>query len=260
MKSLKKYLSVYKEFFSTSFTEGLSFRTDFSLQVLMNLAFMCTYFLTADFIFNHIEKIGFWNRMEFFFFLSFVFTVDQIHFLTLSHNFWGFSRDVRLGNLDFHLLKPISAFFIVFSRRLAVSGLVTTAISCLLMIYFGMQAGLTPMAWIALPFCIVASLFLLFGIEVLISLFNFITIAGDGVNQARLQIQHFLRWPDFIYKTPFRLWMFPFLAVTSIPVKFLLEPNDWPWQALLILGTLCLWAFIARLWPKAVKLYESPSS
>ena len=260
MKILGKYLSVYKEFFKTSFSESLSFRMDFQLQNLMNLSFLCTSFFTADFIFNHVEAIGFWNQTEFFFFLAFVFAVDQTHHLLFAYNFWELSRDVRLGTMDFTLLKPTSSFFIIFTRRLAVPVILTVILSYGLVIYFGWKVGLSWMAWLTLPLCLILALMLLLGIEVLIAMFNFITIEGIGINQVRLQMQHFLRWPDFIYKNPYRLWMLPFLAVTSIPARYLLDFHYWHWLSLMALGTVGIWICVAFFWPKAVHLYESPSS
>ena len=253
-------MPVYKEFFKTSLSEVLSFRINFILQVVMNLLFMGTSYFTAQFIFNHIENIGVWNETQFFFFLSFVFTVDQIHYTLFSANFWEFSEDVRLGNLDFHLLKPVSSLFIILTRHIAVPGLVTAFINFCLMIYFGWKSELSLLSWFLLPFAIFASLSLLLAIEVLISLFNFLTVQGMGINQARIQLQHFLRWPDFIYKNPLRLWLIPFLIITSLPVRFLLDSYYWPKFLFMILGTLILWKAIFWLWPKFLSFYESPSS
>lgn len=260
MKAINKYLSLYKEFFKTSLSEELSFRANFTLQSLMNVSFIGVYFFTSFFIFDHIEHIGLWNEKEFLLFLSFVFAVDQTHYLVFSFNFWKFSDDVRLGHLDFHLLKPAPSLFIVLLRRLAVPGIFTALLTYLLVVYFGSQVGLSLLAWLSLPFCLLLSLSLLLGVEVLISLFNFFTVEGMGVNQARLQIQQLCRWPDFIYKNPARLWLLPFLAVTSIPVRWILDLHYWTWLIIMIFGSILLWSFILFLWPKALNFYESPSS
>ena len=257
---MKSYLSLYKEFFKTSLSEELSFRANFSLQSLMNICFIGVYFWTSIFIFNHIEHIGLWNKTEFLLFLSFALAVDQTHYLLFSFNFWEFSDDVRLGTLDWILLKPFPSLFIVFFRRLAIPGVFTIPLTYFMVIYFGIQAGLNGWIWLSLPFCLLLSLALLLGIEVLISLFNFFTVEGMGINQARLQIQHLCRWPDFIYKKPTRLWLLPFLAITSIPVRWILDLSYWKWLALMIVGTVFLWLFILFLWPKSLNFYESPSS
>ena len=260
MKWIYKYFSLYREFFKTSLSGELSFRVNFALQSLMNVSFIGVYFFTSIFIFNHIEHIGLWNKEEFLFFLSFVFAVDQTHYLLFSFNFWMFSEDVRLGQMDFHLLKPFPSLFIMLVRRLAVPGIFTVLLTYSMLIYFGLQAHLSFWHWLSLPFCLLLSLALLLGIEVIMSLFNFFTVEGTGVNQARLQLQHFCRWPDFIYKNPARLWFLPFLAITSIPVRYLLDMSYWIWLALMFFGTLLLWLAVIFLWPKALNFYESPSS
>ena len=260
MKNIYKYLSLYKEFFKTSLSEELSFRINFILQTIMNISFIGVFFFTSLFIFDHIEHIGLWNEKEFLFFLSFAFAVDQTHYLFFSFNFWVFSEDIRLGKLDFHLLKPFPSLFVVLFRRLAIPGIFTICLTYSMLIYFGLQLGLSPLTWLSIPFCLLLSLFLLLGIEVLISLFNFFTIEGVGIHQTRLQIQQLCRWPDFIYKNPARLFLFPFLAITSIPVRWILDFSYWTWFLLMLCGVVLLWLLVCLLWTKALSFYESPSS
>lgn len=260
MKTIYKYLSIYKEFFKTSLSEELSFRANFTFQSLMNVSFISVFFFTSLFIFNHIEYIGLWNEKEFLLFLSFVFAVDQTHYLMFSMNFWEFSEEIRLGNLDFHLLKPPHSLFIILLRSMAIPGIFTVILTYSMVIYFGIQVDLSVWAWLSLPVCLILSLSLLLGIEVLISLLNFFTIEGLGINQVRLQIQQLCQWPDFIYRNPTRLWLFPFLAITSIPVRWILDITYWSWLISMFVGVLLLWSFIFFLWPKALGFYESPSS
>ena len=260
MRTIYKYLSIYREFFKTSLSEELSFRANFTLQSLMNVSFIGMFFFTSIFIFDHIEHIGLWNETEFLLFLSFALAVDQTHYLIFAANFWTFSEDVRLGKLDFHLLSPVHSLFIVLLRVIAVPGLLTVILTYSMVIYFGIHVGLNPLAWLSLPFCLLLSLSLLVGIETLISLFNFFTIEGRGINQARLQLQQFCRWPDFIYKNPARLWLLPLLAITSIPARWLMDVSYWTWLISMFLGVILLWSIVLFLWTKALNFYESPSS
>ena len=260
MKTVSKYFFLYREFFKTSLSRELSFRSNFLIQSVMNLSFIGMYFFTSLFIFNHIEHIGLWNKTEFLFFLSFVFAVDQTHYLFFSLNFWEFSGDVRLGNLDFRLLKPFHTLFTVLLRNIAVPGLFTVCVSYLMLIYFGIHADLSALLWLSLPFCLLLSLFFLLGIEVLISLLNFFTVDGVGINQLRLQVQHLCRWPDFIYRNPGRLFLIPFLVITSVPVRWILDVSYWSFLLMMFCGLVLIWSVIFFLWPKALTFYESPSS
>ena len=226
----------------------------------MNIAFMASAFFTSIFIFDHIDRIGLWNKQEFLFFLSFVFAVEQTHYLFFSFNFWLFSEHIRMGTLDFLLLKPFSSLFIVFFRKAATSGIVTVFLSYLMMIYFGSQLEFGFLTWLSIPICVLLALFFFLGIEVFISLFNFLTIQGHGINDLRIQMQQFLKWPDRIYWKKIRLWLLPYLAITSVPASWILNFSYWRWMVILLLSSILLWILVLFLWPRFLKLYESASS
>lgn len=255
-----KYASLYREFFKTSVSRELSFRFNFLFQSLMNVSFLSMYFFTSLFIFDHVGSIGPWEKNEFLFFISFVFAVDQTYYLFFTANFWEFSDDILMGKLDFHLLKPFHSLFTVLCRTVAIPGLFTICVSYSLLIYFGIQEHLTLLTWLSLPFCILLSVFFLLSIETLISLLNFFTVEGRGINQIRNQVQHFCRWPDFIYKNPGRMWLLPFVIINSVPVRWILDINYWSWMVLMLCGLIGLWSLVFFLWPKALRFYESPSS
>lgn len=257
---MKKYLKIHREFLRTSFNRQLSFRMNFSLQTLMGFFFLVTSFLAASFIFDHVENIGLWEREEFFLFLSFVLALDQTYTLLFAPNFWNFAEQIRIGELDFQLLKPAHSLFVIFTRVLGTPALITAFISYSLLIYFGFKVNIAWFQWLLLPFLLSLGLALLLALEIFISLLNFFTVEGSGVNFIRLRFQDLQSWPDFIYKNPTRKWLFPFLAVTSVPGRFLMDFSYWNWLLFMLGGTIFLWALLLLLWPRALRLYKSPSS
>ncbi|MBC6415775.1 MAG: ABC-2 family transporter protein [Bdellovibrionales bacterium] len=258
---MRQYLQIYKEFFLISLAEELSFRLNFLLQSLMNISFLGVYFLSSFFIFDHVSLIGLWTKEQFLFFLSFALVIDQIHYLLFSFNFWVFSENIRTGYFDFILLKPVSSFFIVFFKEVAITGILTVILTLPILIHFGLKLELSFWIWLSLPVCLFFALALLLGLEVIISLLNFLTVEGMGVNQMRLQIQQLTRWPDFIYKKNIKWFLFPFLAITSIPVHSMLDRSYWFYFIGMMLGVFILWTLILFwLWPKGTRYYESASS
>ena len=257
----KKYFLIYKEFFKTSLAEELSFRFNFLIQSFMNISLLGVYFLSSLFIFDHVSFIGLWEKDEFLFFLSFALLLDQTHYFLLSFNYWILSDNIKTGYFDFILLKPISTLFTTFFSRLAIPGVLTIPICFLIFLYFGLKLDLSLWVWLSLPVCFFFAMALLFGIEVIISLLNFITIEGLGVNQIRLQVQQLSRWPDFIYKKTTRFFLMPFLAITSIPVRWILDMSYWSWFIAMIGATAMLWFIILFwVWPSGLNRYESASS
>ena len=68
-------------------------------------------------------------KKSFYFFFPLFLLWIKLTICFFSFNFWQFARDIRLGQLDFHLLKPAHSLFIVFTRNLAIPGLITAFIS-----------------------------------------------------------------------------------------------------------------------------------
>ncbi len=259
----KHYLSVYKKFISTSVSEATSFRTSFILMIFMDIFFFLSAILTVDFIYDHVATIGSWKRPQLMFFISFMLTVDHLHMLLLSHNFWRFSDDLKSGNLDFTLLRPLSSIFIVFFRYFKPSSIPNSFISTGTLIYFGMQNGFGPTQWILLPFLVILAFILLALLEFIISCAMFWLVEGLGINFLRMQMQQLSRWPDFIYgyfTKKLLTFGVPVLLIGSGPVHFLLDINNWPYLLGMIIACIGCFYFLIFLWNRGLNHYDSASS
>ena len=261
---IKHYLQVYLEFAKTSLIEASSYRINFILLFFVDITFYATSFTSVDFIFGHIDHIGIWERDQFMFFMSFVLVVDHLHMTFISANFWLLAESLRLGNLDFSLLKPIHSLFIVFFRYIRVSSFTSTPLVLGLLIYFSNKVNLSLTSWIMLPIMIILSFLLLAIIECTISTLMFWTTEGIGINFLRMQLQKMGHYPNFIYQTwtrRFFTFALPILIAGSAPVHFLLNPaHQWTQLFSLIIANLITGFALLKIWNKALLSYESASS
>lgn len=257
------YFSVYKKFVSTSVSEATSFRTSFILMVFMDMFFFLSALLTVDFIYDHVATIGDWKRPQLMFFISFMLCVDHLHMLLLSHSFWRFSDDLKTGNLDFTLLRPLSSIFIVFLRYFKPSSIPNSFLTTGTMIYFGMENGFTFFQWLMLPFLIILAFILLALLEFVISCAMFWLVEGLGINFLRMQMQQVSRWPDFIYgyfTKKLLTFALPVLLIGSGPVHFLFNPSHWEWIVGLIVACILTYKVLIYIWNKGLDHYDSASS
>ena len=261
---MKHYLKVYREFFRTSFSEASSYRLNFFLLFFVDLAFYFTSLASLHIIFSYVDYIGDWNREQFMFFFSFMMMVDNMHMIIISINFWLLADDLKLGNLDFKLLRPIHSIFLVFFHRVRISSLPSSLFTGGMMIYFAIQVNLSLTSWILLPLMLILSFTLLALIEFLISTLMFWTLEGNGINFLRMQLQHMQEYPDFIYHKIFRrilTYTIPILLAASAPVHFLFKPaKNWPQLCVLVTAILILSWLLSRIWRIALNRYESASS
>ena len=233
------------------------------LVMIMDLLFYGITLLSVELIYQHVDQIGPWDRNQFLFFIAFMLTIDHLHMALVSENFWNFSAQIRLGTLDFELLKPINTLFICFFRYVRLETIMITPAPWAALIYFGIQTELSLSSWILLPFLVIFSLVFLVSLEILMSMTMFITVESFALNFLRMQLQQLARWPYFIYQGLIRklfTFLIPVLAVGSGPVFFLFNKNDFGLLIWGIVVTLLLWLAIGVSWRWALRRYESASS
>ncbi|MCY4643307.1 MAG: ABC-2 family transporter protein [Bacteriovoracales bacterium] len=261
---MKQYWLVYKEFFKTSIAEATTYRVNFFLVFFVDIAFYASTFASVDFLFSHIDHIGIWNRDQFMFFIALTLAVDSFDMIFLGRNYWAFSDDLKLGNIDFTLLRPIHSLFVVFFRYVMVSSLCYAIVVWPLLIYFAIKVELSLLSWLLLPPTILLSFTLIGLVQFLISTLMFWTIEGASINFLRMQFVRVGRYPDFVYQKFTRKFFtiaIPILIATSAPAHFLLDPKgQWHQILLLILFILIFGAILLKVWKFGLDRYESASS
>lgn len=263
MKTLKYYLGIYKSYVETSFASDSQFRLNFYLLIMMDIIFYLTNIFGVSFIYDHVELISGWTRFQFLFFIAFMLTIDNLHMAILSESFWTLARDIKTGQLDYIILRPVNTVFSIFFRYTRSSSIFYSPVVWGVLFWLGYKVELSLLSWILLPLLVLLGFLLTALLEFIISSSMFIMVEGLGINFLRMQMQNLSRWPDFIFsEVPRRIFTMaiPALIIGSCPVKFLFDNNQW-----LLVGYLLLWNIIALMvlifiWPRAMKFYESASS
>ncbi|MBI2518938.1 MAG: ABC-2 family transporter protein [Bdellovibrio sp.] len=260
---IKIYLSVYKKFLDCAFSRATTFRTSFFLIVIMDLFFYASVLGSVDFIFQHVQTIGGWNRNQFLFFLSFMLAIDNLHMSFLSENFWIFALDLKSGVLDYIFIRPVSSIFLVFFRSIRVSTMLNTPLVIYFLIHFGARADLHIIDFLLLPFLLLISLLIMVEIEIIISTLMFWLIEGNGINFLRMQLQNVARWPDFVYgqwaKRIFTLFC-PVLLIGTPSVRFIFKKSDCFPLLLQMIAMIVLYMIMTKFWFYGLRKYESASS
>jgi ABC-type uncharacterized transport system permease subunit len=257
------YVSVLKQQFLNSLAKLMSFRLSFFLSVLFDIAAFVTFYFTTDILFLHITSIGGWTREHFLFFIFWMQSINCLHSAIAAPNFWNFATEIRNGNLDFRLLRPLGSLFDIFTAVTRPIGLVVLPVLIGFMMYYGMLLNVTVWGWLAMPFLWLLSFVLLALLEILMSMGLLWTKGGDGINFVRIHAQQFERWPDFVYPRPLRLLctrVFPILAAGTFSVKAVLGIGEWWEVPFLVVMTIVIWFVIGKVWMLGLRQYESASS
>lgn len=263
IQKLAHYLRVYRAFIAMSFAQAMSFRLHFTLVCIMDLLFVATAILPAEILFNSFPSLGPWSREEFMFFVAFMLAVEQLHMTFIGEGFWEMSDDIRTGNLDYKLLRPIGSLFVVVFSHIRAGTFFNFVVPWGFLIYYGGSLSLTPMHWLLLPVLIIAAFALQVMLEILIAIGMFWVIDGTSLNFVRMQLQTISKWPDFLYRSYFRRFftiIIPILLIGSAPVHFLISTPLTHLILPFIISLLVLPIIISYAWRIGLRKYESASS
>lgn len=263
MSTLRPYIRVIRQQIANSLAKLMAFRVSFLFLILVEVASLITAYVPASFLFNHVERLGPWNRSEFMFFIFWIQGMFCCHNGLVAPNFWNFAAEIRTGALDFRLLRPLGSVFDVMTAISRPATLMMLPFSAACLVYFGLQIRLSVLAWLTMPFVFGLAFLTMVVIELNLACLAFWTKGGDGANFVRMQCQQIQRWPDFMYPKRSRLFFstaFPVLASGSFSVQFLFDTSRWDRIVLMGFVTLLFWLLASYLWSRGVRQYESASS
>jgi ABC-2 type transport system permease protein len=272
------YLRVFLTFARNSLVRDMTFRANFILDtftsivwVLMNLGFYAL-------IFQYAPSIGAgtgWKQYEFFLFLATSLLINSLVQTFFMTNMAEMSELIRTGSLDFALLKPVDAQFLVSLTRMEWSSFGNFFLGLLLLVYSLVRLGYVPGALeIALY-----PLYIACGVTIYYSLMIALAAASVwlGRNMTLLDFWFYLttfsRYPMEIYKgafgTPLRLaftFIIPVLVVVNVPARLLVrslaprQPSDWLLPLFTLAATVLSLVASRLVFNLALKSYRSASS
>ncbi len=115
-----RYLRLLALFFRTELAYELEYRTNLALELLQMVVIITTSVAAVLVLFNYTTVLNGWDLGAMLVLLGCFYLVQGFGELVLQSSFEKFMEHVRLGTLDFALLKPASAQFLVTLRHFQV--------------------------------------------------------------------------------------------------------------------------------------------
>jgi len=278
MTTIAAHLRVLATFARNSLVRDMTFRGNFLIEALTSLGWASMNLAFYVLIFRYTPMIGQntgWGRNEFFLFFATGLLINSTVQTLFMTNADELSDLIRTGSLDFILLRPMDAQFLVSLRRIDWSSLSNLAVGLALMVYSLVELRYVP----GLVQIVLYPLYVACGVAIYYSLM--ITLASTTVWIGRnltlldfwFYITNFSRYPMEIYRGPWgdplrRMFTFaiPILIAVNVPARILIRPLDpqTPESWLLPLFALaaaaaCLLAS-RRTFQQALASYRSASS
>ena len=262
---MRRYFFLWKSFFSNSLTRDMEFKANFLGGLFVDAIFYGIQFFFFSIIYSYVEALGTFSREDVIIFLIVTFLADTFYMFLFSGNVFHINRLMVRGDLDFILLKPIPAQFMVSFRYVKSYAIISLVILLSILISlisdYSSSVGLINIVTFIVTFFMGQLLW--YSVEFIISSscfwFKNFSVAGWLSHE----ILKFSTRPDSIYTGLLRKVLFsfvPMIFIASIPTRTLLYGPDMKYIFGQIIVTFLFLILSRTVWNRGLFRYESASS
>ena len=262
----RRYLRLLRVQLRMSLVTATQYRTEFLLKGGMALFWLAVTLIPSIIVFSHRQSVMGWTYEQSLVVLAWFSLLKAVLEGGVTPSLTAVVEGVRSGALDFVLLKPADAQFLVSTQRFEPWRVVDFLGAAAIFTYAFQKMGRWPhredLAMAAV--LLVVAVLLLYSIWILVVSAAFWVVRMDNLSYLFGSIFDAGRWPIDAFRSRALRWIFtyvfPLALMTTFPAQALLGKLDGNNTAVALAGGVGF-AVLARLvWTRAVRFYTSASS
>ena len=260
-----RYLTLYMHFLRFSFSKAMEFRVDFFFRILMDIIYYLVNILFFKVLYLHTPMLAGWDEQQIMIFVSSYIMVDAISMTVFSSNMWWLPFLINKGELDFHLIRPVSPLFFLSFKEFSANSFMNLIIAVAIFIY-SLATYTQPYTMgevLLLIALIINGTLIYYCCQMLMILPVFWTQSSKGFMDLFFSMGIAMERPDRIFKGWLRVLFtvfLPFALIASFPARLFIEKFDWMTFLHLASVSCALWGVMLFIWRKGLRAYSSASS
>jgi ABC-2 type transport system permease protein len=264
--NLKRYFTIYGALWRNSVTREMSFKGNFLLWIVVELAWFGLQLSFVGVIFSQTTTIGTWTVWQVVLLTGTSNFIQEIYQAFFLVNCTNLSELVRTGKMDFLLALPVNTRFIVSTRQVDIPSFANAAFAACVMTFAAHKLGLHPTALQFAGFAAlcVAGLLIHYSLMFMLASISFWTVRAQGIVYGYYNLFNIARLPDEAFKGAFKAvftFALPVLLVSNVPVRVLADKLVSPKMWLVLIGLGIVWTVISEwFWRLSLRRYTSAST
>ncbi len=260
-----RYARLLRTQLSIASTLAMQYRFDFVLKGVMALFWMALTMVPLLVVYAQRTSVAGWTYPEALVVLGWFALLKSILDGGVTPSLNMVVEGIRTGALDFVLLKPADAQFLVSTARFEPWRIFDLIGSLVILVYAFRRLGHAPApAHVAAAFVLLAvAVLLLYSIWILVVSASFWVVRVDNLSYLFGSLFDAGRWPIDVFKGALRFvftFVFPLALMTTYPALTLLGKLTFGSAALVVGGGLAFTALARLAWRGAIGFYTSASS
>jgi len=259
-----RYLRLLAIFFRTELAYELEYRTNLALELLQMVVIITTSVGAVLVLFNYTTVLNGWDLGAMLVLLGCFYLVQGFGELVLQPSFEKFMEHVRLGTLDFVLLKPASAQFLVTLRHFQVVQLAQMGLGAVVVIAgLPRVSTLGPAEAAGFAVALVCGFTLIYALLLALSTFAFWFVRIDNLMAIYWSFLDAGRFPVDIYPGWLRVTLssaVPIGVAVTVPAQAISGRLDLIGLGLLVVGTIAAFFLASWFWRLGLRSYTGASA
>jgi len=240
----------------------MQYRLDFFIDMLLSLVWIAASLVPLVVLFGQRQSVAGWSWAEALVVVAWFTCLKGILEGAIQPALQAVVEHIRTGTLDFLLLKPVDAQFMVSTARFELSRL-ADVLSGLALLGFALhRLGHRPDAVSVLltAWLLVTAVMLLYSIWILVISLAFYVVKVDNLSFLFSSIYDAARWPASVFRGVVGFlftFVIPLAVMTTYPALAILGRLS-PWRALAAFAGALAFGLLARtVWKGALRRYTS---
>lgn len=260
-----RYLKLFGVQLRTSLLLGVQYRYDFLIEGLLSLFWIATALVPLFVIFDDRPQVAGWSFGEALLVVGWFTLLQGVLEGAINPSLSSVVEHIRKGTLDFVLLKPADAQFLVSTAKF-LPWRITSVLAALLIFVIafreiGHPPALADLGVAALLF--LTSVLLLYSLWILTVAAAFYVVKVDNLTYLFSSVFDAARWPSSVFPGFLRIvftFVLPLALLTTFPSKAMLGTLSL-WETLLpVAGAGVFFVLSRAIWLRSIGKYTSASS
>jgi ABC-2 type transport system permease protein len=261
-----RYLGLLSVQVRASATVAMQYRVDFLVQGGLALFWASWSVVPLLVVFGNRGAVAGWSFEEALVVIGWFMVMKGILEGAVNPSLASVVEHIRKGTLDFVLLKPADAQFLVSTQKFAPWRVIDVAAGVVIFAVAFHRLGRWPGAGdvVAALLLLGCAALILYSVWILVISAAFFVVKVDNLSFLFVSIFDAARWPADVFRGALRFvftWLVPLAIMTTFPARALLGKDFGPADAgAALAGALAFAAFSRFVWLRSIGRYTSASS
>ncbi len=265
---MRRYFRLYCAFWRNCLRQAVEFRANFIANVATNMGWLFSLVLFLKLIYLNTHSVAGWSEGQMFLLVGTYSVLRGITDTLFYQNLSDLPNQIRLGTLDFTLLRPVNSQFFISLRFISLDNLghLVGAVGLLGYGLWRLPTPPTPGQIAAYALLLLCGVIIFYAVSLLTMTLSFWLVRLDNLFVALDTVFSMARTPITVFRAfgPgaqfFLTYILPLAFLASLPVQVLTGRALFP---ALVIGPLLAAAFFGAsvlFWRFATRAYSSASS